>query len=72
VKLLIYGKSVKGSPSLSSFAIWHDGTLINTPCSSSTLPTTLGVECLSVSMQGTNYLLYVWLNHNGNVRGLLG
>jgi hypothetical protein len=69
VTLLIYG--IKGNPSLSSFAIWHDGTIINTPCSGSTLPTGSG-ECLTVTAQGNNFLLDVWLNHNGTLRGLNG
>jgi hypothetical protein len=76
VKILIYGQSVKGNPSLTDFGLWHDGSNPNPITLSCDDPTAIpnggSKECVSVTMQGNNYLLDGWLIHNGNVRGLLG
>ena len=70
--------NIKGMPSNTdplTIGLWHDGTIIMTRCSSSTLPTGTG-ECVTVTKSGngsnTIFQIVGWLNHNGNVRGLLG
>jgi hypothetical protein len=76
LQLLIYGKSIKGTYSLSSFQVWHDGSTPNLISLSCDDPTSLASggskECVKATTQGANILLDVWLLHNGNVRGLLG
>jgi len=58
-----------------SIGLWHDGTIIMTRCSTSTLPTGTG-ECVTVTKigNGANAIFQIvgWLNHNGTIRGLFG
>lgn len=73
VKLLIYGQSVKGNPALSSFGLWHEGSTPNPITVRCADPTSINAgnqECITVSMQGNNYLIDAWLIHNGTLRGL--
>jgi hypothetical protein len=75
VKILIYGQSVKGNPALSSFGLWHEGSTPNPITVRCTDPTSINAgnqECITVSMQGNNYLIDAWLIHNGTLRGLNG
>lgn len=76
IQLLIYGQSVKGNPALSSIGLYHDGSdpnpIVLRCTDSSSIPNGGNKECVTVTMQGNNYLIDAWLLHNGNVRGLLG
>jgi hypothetical protein len=68
VTLVLYGKSVPNGANVGNIGLWHDGTVISTPCSSSTLPTGTG-ECITVTMVGSNFKIVAWLNHNGGLHG---
>lgn len=78
VKLIIYGKSIKGSIDLSTISLWHDNdpsSPITQRCNTTTTLNVVpgGPECVTVSFTGNNngnVLIDAWLNHNGTLRGL--
>jgi len=76
VEVTIRIKGIASNTDPLTIGLWHDGTIVMTRCSSSTLPTVAGVECVTVTKSGsgnnTIFTIDAWLIHNGNVRGLLG
>ncbi len=76
VKVTLNIKGIASNTDPLTIGLWHDGTIIMTRCSSSTLPTTGGAECVTVTKSGngsnTIFQIVAWLNHNGTLRGLNG
>jgi hypothetical protein len=72
VTLMLYGPSVPSGATTGNIKLFHDGSdpnPITTPCSASTLPTTGGAECITVTKVGGNFKIVGWLNHNNYIRG---
>jgi hypothetical protein len=76
VKVTLRIKGIASNTDPLTIGLWHDGTIITTRCSASTLPTTGGAECVTVTKSGsgnnTIFQIVAWLNHNGTLRGLNG
>ena len=72
VTIMLYGKSVPNAATTSNIKLFHEGSSpnpITTQCSASTLPTSGGAECITVTKVGSNFKIVGWLNHNGYIRG---
>ena len=79
VRLTVLGSKVPSGATVDNIVLIHVPTLANgslgTPysislrCSSATLPTVPGVECITVTKVGTNFQIEAWLKSNGGAKG---
>jgi hypothetical protein len=72
VTLVLYGKRVPPGATVDNIGLWHEGSTSNPitlRCSSSTLPTAGGAECVTVTLVGGNFQIVAWLLHNGGLHG---
>ena len=72
VTIMLYGKSVPNAATTSNIKLFHEGSSpnpITTQCGATTLPTSGGAECITVTKVGSNFKIVGWLNHNGYIRG---
>jgi hypothetical protein len=72
VSLMLYGPSVPNGATIDNIKLFHDGSdpnPITTRCDATTLPTTGGAECITVTKVGGNFKIVAWLNHNNYLRG---
>jgi len=71
--ILLYGPSVSGQATLDNIVLYHTGSVpnpISLRCSDPTsIPNGGAAECITVTMQGHNFLIDAWLTHNGGYRG---
>lgn len=71
VTLLIRGQGLPGSVGAEDIVVFHDGDGLigegGVRCASATDST--GAPCIFVTEAGDNFLVVVWLTHNGGLRG---
>lgn len=79
IRIVVLGSKVPSGATVDNIVLLHvptlaDGSLgtpyaISTRCSTSTLPTVPGVECITVTKVGNNFQIDGWLNSNGGAKG---
>ena len=73
VMITVLGSKVPNGATVDTINLVHvDGdssTILSQRCGSTTLPTVPGVECITVTKAGNNFLIEAWLTRNGGVRG---